>query len=91
MVQKGRQKCAEWVYDKPGFDAAMWPQSSKGFERPFPSYTNKTHYEVHDLEYGDGGNGCIEVSGDEVPEYFGPDETFNGAGDLIYLYLVSFC
>lgn len=69
----------------------MRPQASKGFERPFPSYANKAHYEVHDLEYGYWGNGRIEVSGDEVPEYFGPDESFNGTGDLIYLYWVSSC
>lgn len=86
LVEKGRKQCAEWVYDKSGFDTAMRPQARKGLERPFPSYTNKAHYEVQDLEYGYWGNGGIEVARDEVPEYFRPNETFNGAGNLIYVH-----
>lgn len=67
----------------------MRPRASELFERPFPRYPNKTHYKVQYLEDGNWGDGRIEVSGDEVPEYLGPDEAFDGAGYLIWFNSVS--
>lgn len=52
-------------------------------EGPFPSKTDDAEEEVEDLQYRCGLDGAVEVLGQEVPEDFGPEETFEGGGDLV--------
>ena len=35
------------------------------------------------MEEGDGADGVVEVGGEEVPEEFGPEETFDAGEDLV--------
>ena len=35
------------------------------------------------MEEGDGADGGVEVCGEEVPEEFGPEETFDAGEDLV--------
>ena len=39
--------------------------------------------EVEDLEDRERFDGWVEGRGQEVPEDFGPEETFEGGGDLV--------
>lgn len=39
--------------------------------------------EIYDLQDGDGFHGAVKVGGEEVPEDFGPEETFEGGADLV--------
>lgn len=52
-------------------------------ERPLPEKYNDAQNEVNDLEIWDRFHGAIEIFGEEVPEYLGPEEAFYGSGDLI--------
>jgi hypothetical protein len=52
-------------------------------ERPFPGEDDDAEDEVYYLEKRERFNGGVEVLGEEVPEYFGPKETFDGGGYLI--------
>lgn len=53
-------------------------------EGPFPREDENAEEEVDDLEYWEWFHGGVEVGGEEVPEDFGPEETFEGGGDLVY-------
>lgn len=35
------------------------------------------------MEDGDGADGVVEIGGEEVPEEFGPEETFDAGDDLV--------
>ena len=39
--------------------------------------------EVEDLEDRERFHGRVEVGGEEIPEDLGPEETFEGGGDLV--------
>ena len=52
-------------------------------QRPFPGQAEEAEDEVEDLQDGDGLDGAVEIRGQEVPEDFGPEEAFEGGGDLV--------
>jgi len=43
-------------------------------EGPFPAEAEEAEEEVYGLEDGDGVDAAVEVCGEEVPEYFWPEE-----------------
>jgi len=55
-------------------------------QRPLPEEYEDAQDEVDDLEEGYRFHGAIEVFGEKVPEYLGPEEAFYGRGDLIYKF-----
>ena len=50
---------------------------------PFPPEREQAEEEVEDLQDGQGLDGAVEGFGQEVPEDFGPEESFEGGGDLV--------
>ncbi len=52
-------------------------------EGPFPAEAEDAEEEVYGLEDGDGADAAVEVGGEEVPEYFWPEEAEDGGGDLV--------
>ena len=57
--------------------------SGEDWKRPFPAEAEKGEEEVYGLEEGDGADGGVEVGGEEVPEEFGPEETFDAGEELV--------
>lgn len=60
----------------------MWKRAGQRFQRPLPGESNDAEHEVDDLEYGYLFDGSVEIVSEKVPEYFGPDESFNRSADL---------
>ena len=56
-----------------------------GAEGPLEGKHAETEEEVDDLQDGDGLDGAVEVLGGKVPEYLGPEEAFEGGGDLVFV------
>lgn len=52
-------------------------------EGPFPAEAKDAEEEVYGLEDGDGADAAVEVGGEKVPEYFWPEESEDGGGDLV--------
>lgn len=53
-------------------------------QRPLPEEYQDAEDEVDDLQEGYRLHSAIEVFGEEVPEYLGPEEAFYRRGDLVY-------
>lgn len=90
-----QQQCAEAgqrVDGQPGLDAPMHGRfrEREQRDRPFPGEGEDAEEEVDDLQDGDGADGGVEVGGEEVPEDFGPEEAFEGGGDLVYGEIYQF-
>ena len=83
LVQQQCGKCRERVQHQSCFDAAVYRRAGDEPERPLPGQTDESEYHVHNLEDGNGLHGGVEVLGEEVPEDFGPEEAFEGGGDLV--------
>ena len=83
LIQQQRREGRERIQHQPGLDAAMYRGAGDEAEGPFPCQTGKSKDQVHDLEDGDGLDGRVAVLCEEVPEDFGPEEAFEGGGDLV--------
>lgn len=85
LVQQQRTQTGQWVHSQPCLDAPMHACSRELEYRkgPFPGEGEDAEEEVDELEDGDGADGGVEVGGEEVPEDFGPEEAFEGGGDLV--------
>lgn len=57
-------------------------------EWPFPGEHEECHDHVDDLEEGEGFYCVIEVLGQEVPEDFGPEESFEGGCALVWIWVL---
>lgn len=96
LVQQQRRQRTQRVHDQPRLDAPMHDRLGKPggarqryVERPFPSEGEDAEDEVEGLEDGNRVDGAVEVGGEEVPEDLGPEEAFEGGGDLVYHVFVS--
>jgi hypothetical protein len=58
-------------------------------ERPFVSQRDEAQHKVDDLQDRKGFDAGIKVLGEEVEEEFGPEEAFEGGGDLVYQRALS--
>lgn len=52
-------------------------------QRPFPGKTYDAKDEVDNLEGRNGAHSTVKVCGQEIPEDFGPEKSFQSGGDLI--------
>ena len=53
-------------------------------EGPFPCEYTEAEEKVDELEDWNWFDGAVEVFGCEIPEDFGPEESFHGRYDLIW-------
>lgn len=83
LIQQQRGQTADRVDNQTGLDAAMHGSAGEPRERVFPGETQNAEEQVDDLQDGDGAHSTVKVGGEEVPEDFGPEEAFQGGGDLI--------
>lgn len=85
LVEEQGGEGAQGVDGEAGLDAAVHGGFGEGEDRegPFPGEGEEAEEEVQDLEDGDGADGGVEIGGEEVPEDFGPEESFEGGGDLV--------
>ncbi len=85
LVQQQRAQAGERVDGQPRLDTPVHGRLGEGEQGkgPFPGEGEDAEQEVDDLEDRDGAHGGVEIGGEEVPEDLGPEETFEGGGDLV--------
>lgn len=63
-------------------DKAQWPLQGKH---------SQSKDEVDCLQNRDGFDSWVQVLGEEVPKYLGPNEPFNGSANLICTNVSDYC
>lgn len=86
LVQQQGAQAGQGVDGQAGLDAAVHGGGGEGEERhgPLPGEGEEAEQQVDALQDGDGAHGRVEVGGEEVPEDLGPEEGFEGGGDLVF-------
>ncbi len=86
LIQQQRHQAADGIYDQPGLDAPVHGAAGDERQRPFPGETDDAQDEIENLEDGDGAHSAVEGFGEEIPEDLGPEEPFQGGGDLVWTH-----
>jgi hypothetical protein len=83
LVQQRSRESRHGQHDQPGLDAPVQGRAGNEAKRPLPGDHEDAEDEVDDLQEGEGLDGAVEVLGQEVPEYLGPEEAFKGGCYLV--------
>jgi hypothetical protein len=83
VLQQCRQ-CKQWVDDHPCLQTSMQPRqhSCDWYQWPLQAKAHERKDEVEYLQYGEWFDCYIEIFGEDVPEDLGPEEAFDGSGEL---------
>lgn len=85
LVHEDRGEDGEGQEDEAELEGAVEAGAGDGAEGPLEGEHAEAEEEVDDLQDGDGLDGAVEVLGGKVPEYLGPEEAFEGGGDLVFV------
>ena len=83
LIQQQCRERGEGINDQPCLDATVDSRAGDEAQRPLPGQADEGEDHVDDLEDGHRLDGRVEILGEEVPEYLGPEEAFKGGGDLV--------
>lgn len=83
LVQQRCGQSSKREHHESGFDGAVQCGAGEEPERPFPGKHEDAHDQVDDLQDREGLHCCVKILGEEVPEYFGPEERFQCRSHLV--------